>query len=127
VFIDASSSGFIRSLRAAVGLDPEFEGVIQKAKRAGFKEPLDRFLGMVRPRAFGAGEGRKMLSHMKTMFDNGYVAVHPSFSDMLIALRSAYAEADALDKQRSSNNDLWDAAALSLYWWRLQANKTNNR
>jgi hypothetical protein len=127
VFIDASSSGFIRSLRAAVGLDPEYEGVIQKAKRAGFKGPLDRFLGMVRPRAFGAGEGRKMLSHMKTMFDNGYVAVHPSFSDMIIALRSAYAEGDSLIKDRSSNNDLWDAAALSLYWWRLQATKTDNR
>jgi hypothetical protein len=127
VFIDASASGFIRSLRAAVGLEPEYENVIQKAKRAGFKEPLDRFLGVVRPRNFGSGEGRKMLSHMKTMFDNGYVAMHPSFTDMIIALRSAYAEADALDKQRSSNNDLWDAAALSLYWWRLQANKTNNR
>jgi hypothetical protein len=84
---------------------------------------LDRFLGVVRPRNFGAGEGRKMLSHMKTMFDNGYIAAHPSFTDMIIALRSAYAEQDALDKQRSSNNDLWDAVALSLYWWRLQATK----
>jgi hypothetical protein len=50
------------------------------------------------------------------MFDNGYVVVHPSFTDLIIALRSAYAEADALDKQRSSNNDLHDALAISLYW-----------
>jgi hypothetical protein len=109
-----------------VGLDPEFEGVIQRARRAGFREPLDRFLGMVRPRAFGSGKGKKMLSHMKTLFDNGYVAVHPSFTDMIIALRSAYAEQDALDKQ-CSNNDLWDAAALSLYWWRLHATKSTAR
>jgi hypothetical protein len=82
-------------------------------------------IGMARPRAFGAGAGKARLSHMKTMFVNGYVAVLPSFSNMIIALRSAYAEADTLDKQRSSNNDLWDAAALSLYWFRLQANKTS--
>lgn len=122
VFIDASSSGFIRSLRAAVGLDLEFEQVVDRAKRAGFKEP-EWMLGMVRLRSFGIRVSNAMLSHMKTMFDNGYVAVHPSFSDMIIALRSAYAEQDALDKQRSSNNDLWDAAALSLYYWRLQATK----
>jgi hypothetical protein len=42
---------------------------------------------------------------------------------MIIVLRSAYSEADALDKQRSRNNDLWDAAALILCWWRLQATK----
>jgi hypothetical protein len=123
VFIDASASGFIRSLRAAVGLPPEFEQVIERAKRAGFREP-ERMLGMVRPRAFGSGVGKDMLSHLKTIFDNGYAAVHSSFADLIIALRSAYAEADALDKQRSSNNDLNDALAISLYWWRLQGTKT---
>jgi len=115
VFIDTSALGFIRSLRAAVGLPSEFEQVIERARKAGFREP-ERMLGMIRGRNFSGGVGKAMLSHMKTMFDNGYVAVHPSFTDMLIALRSAYAEQDTLDKQRSSNNDLWDAAALSLYW-----------
>ncbi len=71
---------------------------------------------MVRPRVFGSGVVKAMLSHLKMMFYNGYVAVHPSLSDLIIALRSAYSEQDALYKQRSSNNDLWDAAALSLYW-----------
>jgi hypothetical protein len=70
VFIDASASGFIRSLRAAVGLPPEFEQGIERARRAGFREP-ERMLGMVRPRAFGAGVGKAMLSHLKTIFDNG--------------------------------------------------------
>jgi hypothetical protein len=88
VFIDASASGFIRSLRAAVGLPLEFEQVVDRAKRAGFKDP-ESMIEMVRPTAFGAGEGKTMLSHMKTMFDNGDVAVHPSFTDMIIALRSA--------------------------------------
>jgi hypothetical protein len=32
VFIDASVSGFIRSLRAVVGLSPEFEQVVDRAK-----------------------------------------------------------------------------------------------
>jgi hypothetical protein len=78
-------------------------------------------LRQVRPRLFGSGESRKMLSHTKTLFDNGYIAVHPSFSDLIIAMRSAYAEQDALDKQRSSNNDLWDALAMNMYWWHLKS------
>jgi hypothetical protein len=44
IFIDASASGFIRSLRAAVGLDPEFEAVIQKAKRQGLRNHWIGFL-----------------------------------------------------------------------------------
>jgi hypothetical protein len=84
VFIDTSASGFIRSLRAAVGLPPEFEQVIERARKAGFREP-ECMLGMIRGRNFSGGVGKAMLSHMKTMFDNGYVAVHPSFTDMLIA------------------------------------------
>jgi hypothetical protein len=111
VSIDASASGFIRSLRAAVGLPLEFEQVVNRAKRAGFKDP-ERMIGMVRPRGFGAGEGKARFSHMKTMFDNVYVAVHPRFTDMIIALRSDYSDADALDKQRSRNNDLYDGALL---------------
>jgi hypothetical protein len=59
--IDASTSGFIRSLRAAVGLPREFEQVIERAKTAGFRA-LECMLGMVRPRAFGAGEGKASLS-----------------------------------------------------------------
>jgi hypothetical protein len=90
-FIDASASGFIRSLRVAIGLPPEYEKIVERAKKAGFRAPK-RMLGQVRPRLFGSDEGRKILSHMKTMFDNGYIAVHPSFTDMIIALRSAYAE-----------------------------------
>jgi hypothetical protein len=119
-FIDVSASGFIRSLRVAIGLPPEYEKVVERAKKAGLREP-ERMLGQVRHRLFGSGEGRKMLSHTKTLFDNGYVAVHPSFSDLIIAMRSAYAEQDTLDKQRSSNNDLWDALAMNMYWWRLKS------
>ncbi len=61
---------------------------MERAKKAGRRE-LERMLGQVRPRLFGSGEGRKMLSHTKTLFDNGYVAVHLSFSDMIIAMCSA--------------------------------------
>jgi len=102
VFIDASASGFIKSIRADIRLPPMFEQVVDRAKRTGFREP-ERMLGMVRPRVFGSsgGVGKAMLSHLKTMFDNGYVAIHPSLSDLIIALRSAYAESDVLDKQRS--------------------------
>jgi hypothetical protein len=70
VFIDASASGFIKSLRADIRLPPMFEQVVDRAKRTGFREP-ERMLGMVRPRVFGSGVGKAMLSHLKTMFDNG--------------------------------------------------------
>jgi hypothetical protein len=124
VFIDASAPGFIRSLRAAVGLDPEYEGVIQRAKRAGFKEPLDRFLGMVRPRNFGAGGGRAMLSHLKSLLDQNLVAIHPTaFPELVVSLRSAYTDGDALDKDRTSENDHLDSLMLACSYFRLQAAK----
>lgn len=124
VFIDASAPGFIRSLRAAVGLQPEWEGLIQRAKRAGFKEPLDRFLGMVRPRNFGAGGGRAMLSHLKSLLDQNLVAIYPTaFPELVISLRSAYADGDSLSKDRTSESDHLNSFMLAVSYFRLQAAK----
>jgi hypothetical protein len=123
-FVDGSSPGFVRSLRAAVGLDPEYEGVMARAKRAGFREPLDRFLGIVRPRNFGAGGGRAMLSHLKSLLDQNMIAIHPTaFPELVISLRSAYADGDSLDKDRTSESDHLDSLMLACSYFRLQAAK----
>jgi hypothetical protein len=80
---------------------------------------------MVQPRLFSASENRKMLGHMKMMFDNGYVAVHPTaFPELVSSLRAAYSDdGDTLDKQHSTENDIFEALMISLYWWRLKSNR----
>jgi hypothetical protein len=120
-------AGFIHSLRAAIGLEHEYEKLLERARRQGFKNPrqIESILGMVQPRLFSASENRKMLGHMKMMFDNGYVAVHPTaFPELVSSLRAAYSDdGDTLDKQHSTENDIFEALMISLYWWRLKSNR----
>jgi hypothetical protein len=55
-------------------------------------------------------EGKKLLTAFKLLLDNQLVSVHPSMTDLIIALRSATMENNwDLNKQASVNNDLLDA------------------
>jgi hypothetical protein len=68
VFVDGSASAFIRSLKLAIGENPEYEGVIARAKASGFKETPSHWLGKVEPIKFGTGGAHKaMLGHAKML------------------------------------------------------------
>jgi hypothetical protein len=45
-------AGFIHSLRAAIGLEREYEKLLERARRQGFKNPrqIESILGMVQPK-----------------------------------------------------------------------------
>lgn len=61
-----------------------------------------------------------MLAYTKEMMEyrNGYVAINPKFTKLIIALRTAVEKGDGtLDKRATSNDDCFDAFRLSLQFW----------
>jgi hypothetical protein len=63
---------------------------------------------------------REMLSHCKELlkYRNGYVTIHPKFTKLITALRTAVENGEgALDKEATSHDDLFDAFRLSLQFW----------
>jgi hypothetical protein len=64
---------------------------------------------------------RKMLAHAKEMMEyrNGYVAINPTFTKLIISLRTAVEKGDGtLDKEATSHDDVFDGFRLSLQFWR---------
>ena len=61
-----------------------------------------------------------MLAHCKELieYQNGYVAIHPRFSKLITALRTAVENGEgSLDKEMTSYNDCFDSFRLSLMFW----------
>jgi hypothetical protein len=124
VFVDGSASAFIRSLKTAIGENPDYEGVIARAKSAGFKEPPAHWLGKVSPIMFGTGGAHKsMLGHAKMLLDNHYIAIHPSFTKLVTAIRTAYENDGSLDKERTAHNDVFDAWRMCLKHFELKSRR----
>lgn len=65
------------------------------------------------PMSFSS-DGREMLAHTKRYLDNNWLAIHPNFHKLIVALRTATAIDGLLDKQSTSHNDILDAFRLSL-------------
>ncbi|MGH9978716.1 MAG: hypothetical protein ACRD8Z_23225 [Nitrososphaeraceae archaeon] len=64
-----------------------------------------------------AKEHKAMLAHCKKLieYQNGYMAIHPSFNRLIIALRTAVENGKGvLDKEVTSHDDLLNAFRLSL-------------
>ena len=65
-------------------------------------------------------EHKNMLAHCKEMLEykNGQVAIHPQFSKLITALRTAVENGEGmLDKEATSHDDLMDAFRMSLLFW----------
>ena len=51
-------------------------------------------------------------------YDNGFVAINPSFNKLIVALRTAVEKGEGtLDKEVTSHDDLLDAFRMSLQYW----------
>jgi len=124
VFVDGSASAFIRSLKLAIGENPDYEGMIARAKASGFKETPSHWLGKVEPIMFGTGGAHKaMLGHAKMLLDNHFVAIHPSFTKLVTAIRTAYENDGSLDKERTSHSDVFDAWRMCLKHFELTSRR----
>jgi len=64
-------------------------------------------------------EHKGMLYNMKAILESDQLSINPMFNDLIVAMRSAKDLGEMrLDKARSANNDLLDAARLSLYFFK---------
>jgi hypothetical protein len=65
-------------------------------------------------------EHKNMLAHCKELmeYQNGFVAIHPRYNKLIIALRTAVENVEgSLDKEATSHDDCFDAFRLSLQFW----------
>jgi hypothetical protein len=122
IFVDGANPSFIRALKDRVDEDPAYERQIDYYKKS-YPSVYDlQFLQQnmfVIPVAFSK-EHKHMLAHCKEMLEyrNGQVAINPRHSKLIIALRTAVENGEGmLDKDATSQNDLFDAFRLSLMFW----------
>ena len=122
VFVDGANPFFIRALKEAVDEDANYEQTIVYLKKA-YPSVYDLlFLQenmFVIPVPFSKYH-KEMLEHTKELLEyrNGYVAINPKHNKLIIALRTAVENGKGvLDKEATSNDDLFDAFRMSLQFW----------
>ncbi|MGH9912886.1 MAG: hypothetical protein ACRD8Z_01420 [Nitrososphaeraceae archaeon] len=122
IFVDGANPSFIRALKERVDEDTNYEQQISFYTKS-YPSVYDlQFLQQnmfVIPVAFSK-EHKNMLAHCKEMLEykNGQVAIHPKFSKLITALRTAVEKGDGtLDKEVTSHDDLMDAFRMSLQFW----------
>ena len=75
VYVDAANVSFIKSLKQRFGdeiVDYERDPFLYSSSRR------------IVPVSFGSGHGTKMISHLKFLFGNGLIAIHPMKHQQLI-------------------------------------------
>jgi hypothetical protein len=113
VFIDGSSSGFIRSVKLQTGEYVQYENVIEKAKRDGKSDEIWYYMQIV-PVNFNT-KGREMLGNLKKYMDMGRIAIDPdTHKELLTELRIATSDENmSLQKDQTSTMDLLDSLRLA--------------
>lgn len=113
IYIDAANPEIITAVKTAVGDRPDYERQIANLKTRHPKYlDLATFMNVI-PKSFGT-DGREMLAHTKACLDKHWIAIHPNFHKLIVALRTAVATDGLLEKASTSHNDILDAFRLSL-------------
>jgi hypothetical protein len=117
IFVDAANPEIITSIKTGVGDRPDYERQIANLKQ---KHPkylnLATFMNVI-PKSFST-DGREMLTHTKACLDKHWIAIHPNFHKLIVALRTATATDGLLEKASTSHNDVLDAFRLSLSYYK---------
>jgi Terminase RNaseH-like domain len=113
IYVDSANPKIITAIKRGLNERTDYERYISNLNT---RHP--KFLNLatwinVIPMSFSS-EGREMLAHTKRYLDNNWLAIHPSFHKLIVALRTAIATDGLLDKSQSAHNDLLDALRLSL-------------
>jgi hypothetical protein len=61
-----------------------------------------------------------MISHLASLFNDGYVGIPEQSDKLIIALRSAVVSEYSLDKEQSAYNDLTYSLRLSLRSFKIE-------
>jgi hypothetical protein len=113
IFIDSSNPEVIKSIKAGLNERADYERQIDnlKARHPRYLN-LATFMDVI-PISFGA-EGREMLGYTKRCLDSRWLAIHPNFHKLVVALRTAIATDGLLSKTETAHDDVLDAFRLSL-------------
>jgi hypothetical protein len=103
IYIDGANPSFINGLKLQWGERSDYENVKKEHKQFMKVEPVK----------FNQGH-KEMLGHCKMLLERGYIAINPAFDKLITSLRTAVAEENNLDKESTSNADIFDAYRLAL-------------
>jgi hypothetical protein len=80
-YIDGANPSFIRSLKLEIGEDPDYDKVIERARKEGFGDGTDNM--KIVPVHFGK-EHKSMLGHTKMILESEHkIAINPKFDKLL--------------------------------------------
>jgi hypothetical protein len=103
---------------------PNYQQKIKQLKRDHANRPLLKWMKVL-PIDFGS-EHENMLANGKAMMDDrrGLIQIHPSFTKLIAALKSATAKemslSIALDKKLTVNSDIFDCFRIGLSYIQYQ-------
>lgn len=113
VYCDSQNVDFIASLKAALGENPQYQEELQYFKERDL-DPEKWSNMKVLPVSFRL-EHKALAAHSKQLLDaEGAIAIHPSLTKLITALRTANFTEFDYQKQVSSFDDIYDAYRLSL-------------
>jgi hypothetical protein len=116
IFVDAANPEIITAIKAGLGERIDYEKHTSMLKqRHPYHFSISRWMNVI-PMSFSS-DGHEMLAHAKFCLDNDWLAIHPNFHKLIIALRTAVATDGLLDKQATAHNDVFDAFRLSLSYY----------
>lgn len=121
ILIDSSAPAVISAIKTALQERKDYLTQIDELKsqwNVNPKEPTElvRYGMRCIPVGFGAGESAVMLNTAQVFMSAGGIAIHPSFSKLIYALRTATIkpETGALNKAETQYDDTLDAFRICL-------------
>jgi hypothetical protein len=117
ICVDAANPEIITAIKRGLNERTDYEKHISNLKTRHPKYlNLSTWMNVI-PMSFSS-DGREMLAHTKRYLDNNWLAIHPNFHKLIVALRTATATDGLLEKASTSHNDILDAFRLSLYLYK---------
>jgi hypothetical protein len=111
IYIDGANPSFIRSLKTQMDERPDYELLIERAKK--MKRGVWEYMDVI-PVHFST-EHKDMLAHCKIKLEK--IAINPRFDKLIISLRTAIDNEGTLDKEATSCDDIFDAYRLALEFY----------
>jgi len=115
IFVDGANPSVIRSLKLQINEDAEYGKCIQRYK--SMKVDYAQNMRIV-PINF-AQMHKEMLSHTKMLLENGFIAINPRFTKLIVSLRTAVEQDGKLNKQVTSFNDVYDSFRLACHMFQF--------
>jgi hypothetical protein len=116
IYIDNANPEVITAIKAGLSERTDYDRQITHWKSVNRYYKPETYMKVI-PVSFSSN-GREMLAHTKYCLDNSWLAIHPNFSKLVIALRTAVASDGLLDKQSTAHDDILDAFRLSVSFYK---------